>query len=296
MKKRIFASGGSGFIGKNIIESLGHKYNFFAPSHKQLNLLNPDLVHSYFSKYGPFDAVLHTAIVGGNRKTGDTVEDAFDSLRMFFNLASNKNQFKKFFYFGSGIEYGKEKPVKRFSEDDFAKRVPQSNWGLYKYICAKFVESHKNFVNLRLFGVFGKYEDYRIRFVSNSICKNILGIPITINQNIVMDYLYIEDLVTILDRFLNKPLKYNTYNITTGKGIDLITIVEKINKISKSKVAVSVVHKGFNNEYTGSNRRLLSEFSDIEFTDIDVAISQLYEWYQKRKNEVSKKGLLREYF
>lgn len=296
MNKKIFLSGTNGFIGKNIHQKLGQKYIFFAPSHKQLNLLNSNLTRGYFKKNGPFDAVLHTAIVGGNRKTGDTKEYAMDSIHMFFNLASNNKFFKRFFYFGSGIEYGKEKPIKKYSENHFGERIPQSNWGLYKYVCAKHVENTDNFINLRLFGVFGKHEDWRIRFISNAICKNIFNLPITINQNIVMDYLFIDDLIVIVDKFLNSKVKYKDYNVTPDDSTDLITLAKKINRIAKKKVGIIVNQKGLNNEYTGSNKRLKNEFAGIRFTKIDDAIVQLYTWYFTRKSKINRQDLLKDFF
>lgn len=296
MKKKIFLSGSSGFIGKNILEKLGQKYNFFTPSHKQLDLLNFELVQKYFKKYGPFDAVLHTAIIGGNRKTGDSCINAYDSMRMFFNIILNEKLFRRFFFFGSGIEFGKEKPIKKFSEDAFGERIPKSNWGFFKYVCAKYSQSKNNFINLRLFGVFGKYEDYRIRFVSNAIYKNILNIPIVINQNIVMDYLFVEDLVRIVDRFLTGKSKYGVYNITPNESLDLVTIAKKINSIGINKVKINIRHKGFSNEYTGSNERLKREFGNLRFTPIDDSILELYQWYLERKDKINRKELENDYF
>lgn len=296
MKLKIFLTGRDGFIGKNILEGLGTKYSFFAPSHKQFDLLDFLSVQEYFEKNGPFDVVLHTAIVGGNRITGDSKELAFGSMRMFFNLTSCDKFYKRFFYFGSGIEYGREKPIKSFSEDDFGKRVPQSNWGLYKYVCARFAENRDKFINLRLFGVFGKYEDWRIRFISNSICKNIFNLPITINQNVVMDYLYIDDFVRILDRFIKFNPRHNVYNVTSGTGIDLVSIAKKINMVCQEEVKIKIRKSGMANEYTGSNKRLLREFGGINFTKIDDAISQLYQWYKARKNKIKKENLLKDYF
>jgi len=296
VKKKIFLTGANGFIGKNILEGLSQKYNFFAPSHKQLDILDFYAVQKYYDKNGPFDTVLHTAIIGGNRKIGDSKEYAMDSLRMFFNLTSNNKFFKRFFYFGSGIEYGKESPIKNYRETDFGKRIPQSNWGLYKYACAKAVENTDNFINFRLFGVFGKYEDWRIRFISNAICKSIFNLPITINQNIIMDYLYVEDLVKILDFFLKKRSKFKVYNVTSGKGIDLLTLAIKINSIANKKVKIIIKREGIGNEYTGNNQRLVSEFKGFEFTGINVAILQLYRWYLKKRNKIRREDLLEDYF
>lgn len=296
MKKKIFLTGASGFIGKNIIEKIGKKYNFFAPTHKQLDLLNFDSVTKYFQKNGPFDLVIHTAIIGGNRMTGDDQKYAFDSMRMFFNVASGEKYFKRFFYFGSGIEYSKEKPIKKVSEADFGIRVPQSNWGLYKYTCAEYSQTHHKFVNLRIFGAFGKWEDYRIRFISNSICKNINSLPIVINRNIKMDYLYVDDLVLIIDAFINKQLKHNAYNLTPTKSTDLISIAEIINSHSKKRVPITVKNKGFSPEYAGNNKRLMKEIGNFKFTQIDEAISRLFQWYSNNPKNISIKNLSIDYF
>lgn len=296
MKKKIFLTGANGFIGRNIADKLSKKYIFFAPTHNQLDLLNFDSVSSFFQKNGPFDLVIHTAIAGGNRITGDGEEYAMSSMRMFFNIASNEKYFKRFFYFGSGIEYGKEKPIKKVSEVDFGVRVPKSNWGLYKYSCAEFVQTHHKFVNLRIFGAFGRWEDYRIRFISNSICKNINSLPIVINQNIKMDYLYIDDLVLIVDRFINKRLKFNAYNLTPTKSTDLISIAEIINSVSNKKVPVIIKNKGFSPEYTGNNKRLLQEIGNFNFTKIDKSISQLFQWYLNNPKNISVENLSKDYF
>ena len=40
--KNILITGGSGFIGKNLREQLQGKYNIYAPSHSELELLDYD--------------------------------------------------------------------------------------------------------------------------------------------------------------------------------------------------------------------------------------------------------------
>ena len=40
IKKRVFISGGSGFLGRHLIKELSKNYNVYAPSSKKVNLLN----------------------------------------------------------------------------------------------------------------------------------------------------------------------------------------------------------------------------------------------------------------
>ena len=297
MKKlRIFVTGSSGFIARNVIEQLGYKYDYIVPTHKQLDLLNSKSVEKFFKKDKYFDFVIHTAIVGGNRKFPNSPEIAIDNMRMFLNVARNETYFGKMIHLGSGIDYAKEKPLHKIKEADFDKYVPQDNYGFYKYICAKYIEHSEKNINLRIFGIFGKYEDASIRFISNSLCKYILKMPITINQNVYFDYLYIDDFVKILDYFLSNEVKHKSYNVGVGKSIDLITIAKKINNLSDHKSPIKVAISGLANEYTCNNQRLLKEIGKFKFTDFDVALRELYDWYFNRRHLLNKKDFLDNYF
>lgn len=293
-KLRIFLTGSSGFIGKNIYEKLKDKYDFTALSHKELNLLDTQAVENIFKKRGVFDVVTHCAFIGGPRKTTDTPSTLSENLRIFFNLERNRKYFKRFINLGSGAEYGKQNPLVRVSEDEFDKFIPEKTdyYGFAKYIIAKYIENSDNLVNLRLFGVYGKYEDSSFRFISNTICKSILGIPLTVKKNVYFEYLYIRDFVKIFDYFLTHKVRFRSYNVGRAKPIDLITIVNKINQIATHKYPIKVISKGLANEYTCNNNRLMNELKNFKFTDFDDSLKELYGLYLKRKNTLKKKNFI----
>lgn len=295
VKKRIFLTGGSGFIGRNILEQLSGKYHFIAPSHQQLNLEDFEKVEQTLKKMRP-DVVIHTANVGGNRKMKSTAEMAISNLKMFFSLARSEMNFKKMIHLGSGIEFGKERPVVGVEEVDFDKRVPIDLFGFFKYICARYIEKSEKIINLRLFGIWGKYEDYEIRFISNAICKSILRIPITINQNVFFDYLYVNDFIKILDYIINNDVTYKTYNVGRGEKIDLLTIANKINQLAPYRSRILIRRRGLGNEYTCDNSRLLKELRGFKFTSLDKSIQELYGWYLSIKSSLKKKSFLDDHF
>ena len=291
MKKTILILGANGFIGKNLLEQLGSKYRFSTPTSKELDLRNITQVDKYFSENN-FDVVINAAVIGGSRKEEYEKGMLEGNLRMFFNIVRNKKHFKKMIHFGSGAEYDKRAALIKVKEEDFDKRVPVDDYGYYKYLCSKYIENSDNIVNLRIFGMFGKYEDYRYRFISNAICRNILSLPITINQDVYFDYVYIDDFVRIVDYFINKKTKEKFYNIGTGERIDLLTIANAINKAADKKSKIIVKKIGLNKEYTCENKRLRLELTKkYRFTDINISISQLYNWYKKNKKLIDSKSI-----
>jgi len=285
---RIFLTGVNGFVGQHLKKYFQNKYKIIAPSRKELDLLDEKKVEGFFKK-NKIDVVIHTALVGGSR-TEEAVSSALDqNLRMFFNIIKNKKRFKRMIHCGSGAEYDKRFPIVKAKEEDFSKRIPVDEYGFGKYICSKYIENSENIVCLRIFALFGMGDDYRYRFISNAICRNIFELPITMKQNVYFDYIYIKDFVRIVEYFVKNKGKYKFYNIGAGKRRDIKTIAEKINEIANKKSKIIIKKKGLNNEYTCNNNRLLGEIPNFKFTDFDTYMVELYNWYKNNKIIVNPK-------
>ncbi len=291
--RKILITGGSGFIGHNLKELLSNDFKIYVPTSSQLDLTNSDKVRSYLKK-NKFDTVIHCAVYMVTRNSKkDPSKELRLNLRMFFNLTRCNKYFKRMFYFGSGAEYDMQNYIKKMDESYFDKNIPQDDYGFVKYISAKYIESLDNVYDLRLFGIFGKYEDWEIRFISNAICKVIYNMDITIKQNVFFDYLYVEDLTKVLKKLINiKKIPFKHYNICTGKSIDLLTIAKIIRDISGKNIKIIVKKTGLKQEYSGNNKRLLDLIGKFNFTPIEKSIEELYTWYLKNKKIVSKKKLL----
>lgn len=279
--------GSSGFIGKNLLAGLRKKYNIYHPTHKEVDLLDAKTVETYFVSH-KIDVVIYCAVVGGSRKE-EYIDNAFYiSTRMFFNIIRNKKHFKKMIFLGSGIEYDKSRPLVKVKEEEFDTFVPQDEYGFHKYVCSKFIEQVDYIVNLRIFGMFGKHEDYSLRFISNAMCRSIFGLPIEMNQDVYFDYVYIDDFIIIVEYFINHDATYKFYNIGRGTPINLLTIAEKINLIADYKSKIIVLKAGLNNEYTCDNSRLMQEIPNLKFTDFDCSLKDFYLWYKSIKKSLNK--------
>jgi len=290
---RILLTGSNGFIGKNIKESyLAHKYEVIAPRSNELNLLDQNSVEDYFRNKA-FDVVIHAACKPGHRNAINHDNLLNSNYRMFCYLQEHRDKFDKFINLGSGAIYDMRNYTSKMKEEYAGIHVPVDEHGLCKYIVDKEILHLDGFVDLRIFGIFGKYEDYAIRFISNAICKNIFNLPITLRQNRIFDYLYIDDLMPILDWFINNTPKHKAYNITPTKSVELLQVANMVNEIGQNKMPIVVAEDGYGIEYTGDNSRLIAEVgSNVRFMDYSSSIQKLYEWYVKNARIISKTVLL----
>lgn len=287
--------GGNGFVGKNLIEFLNqfpNQYRLFAPTSKELDLLDEKQVRTYLES-NKYDVVINAAIHNhGNNPMRERQKELEYDLRMFYNLEKYQDLYGKMLYFGSGAEFDKSCDIHHASDHYIGPNIPLNQYGLAKYIIAKTIEHSQNIYNLRIFGLFGKYENWETTFISGACCKAVKGVPITIRQNVLFDYLYIEDFCEIIRWFIDHEPTWKTYNIVSGKRVDLLTITNYILKKSKKTLPVYVCKEGLAKEYTASNDRLMREIGDFDFTPMEEAISQLYDWYCVRENEIDLYSLL----
>ena len=261
----IFVTGSKGFIGSHLKEYLKVNYaNYilFTPSSSDLDLYNERDVDNYILS-NKIDIIIHLANRGGGTASLDMKNVTEYNLRIFFNIVKHEKNVKKIISFGSGAEYSKHKAIVDAKEDDYLISQPHDEYGFYKAIASKYIEKSDKIVQLRVFGAYGENEDYRYKFISNSIVKNLLNLPIVINKNVYFDYIYIDDLIKIIDWFISNESKEKIYNVTTGKKIDLISLANLINETSDEQSEIRVLNDGLNNEYTSSNNRLLGDIGGV---------------------------------
>ncbi|MBQ9277750.1 MAG: NAD-dependent epimerase/dehydratase family protein [Lachnospiraceae bacterium] len=290
MPKKVLITGGSGFIGRNVFEHLkdNPQFEVMAPDSKELNCIEENEVKDYLKKNN-FDLVLNFAVYGdGIDKSKDGTKILDYNLRMYYNFARYSDMYGKMIYAGSGAEYDKRFPIIDVKEEDLKDRwMPSDQYGLMKRIVGEHIEASDNIYNFRLFGIFGKYEYYPLKFISNVCCKSIFDLPLSIRQDVYFDYLWIDDFLSILDRFLEIDVpKYHTYNVCHGEKILLSDICKTVNKISNKDNRIIICKEGLANEYTGSSNRIVKELQGFDFTGYYDSIEQLYKWYYDNKNEI----------
>ena len=281
--KRIMITGASerGFIGKVLKNALSDEYEVLAPTRETLDLLDGDAVAKWLHN-NPVDSIIHAAVHVPALHGVD--KEAENDLRMFFNLENCRDDYNTLIHFGSGAEYDKRFPIDNVTEDQIGRTIPASSYGLAKYAINQYTRRTDHVTNLRLFGIFGPQENWRVKFITGLCYKAVFGLPLTVRHHCMFDFMYIDDLLPIIRAALEGRLTQRDYNICTGTAIDIADIASLIQKHSPKKVDINLLSDKWDLPYTASNARLCGEIKPV-FTTMEQAVVKLIEYFESIKNE-----------
>lgn len=257
---KILFTGGSGFIGKEVIPLLlKDGYEVIAPSSSDLNLLNQSQVDDYV-KSNNFDIIIHSAIQGGRRNKKDDMDVFYNNMKIFENIFRHSKNVKKFINFDSGASL--------FNTD----KIPDSAYGFSKYIIARSVFNSFNGTNLRIYGCFGNLEESD-RFFSTNIKNYIEKKPIVIFNDRLIDFIYIKDFYKILKISLESDIK--DIDCVYKQKYYLSDLANLINKLNEHNVDVIIENKENISPFFGNFYDL-----SINFLGIEEGITECYEKYK----------------
>lgn len=283
----ITGAGPTGVTGRAIREYLENDYVILAPSSKELDLTDDAAVRSYFDAHH-IDFVVHCATYRSNiSQTAHMVDEELESnLRMYFALASQSDKFEKMVYLGSGAEYDKSRPIVNIKEEQFGESIPKNKYGFGKFIMNQHCRSSKNIYNLRMFGTLNKYERYTKNVVCNLCAKAVMGLPLTLKQDVRFSWVDIEDVAQAIKYLFEHEVSRHDYNIALPKPFKLSEIASVIQKISGLEDLIKYEQEGLNLEYSCSTEQFIKDFS-IELTDITTSIYNIYSQYTINKDSLS---------
>lgn len=230
MKKKILLTGGTGYIGKNIILKLSNQYDFvnlgrnFAPVYKNI-LWN---TNNEIDIDDEIDTVIHGASVIGNK--GYNLREYVDvNVRFTSDILDfcTKNNVKNLIYLSTGGVYGFKN--EKFKETDRCE--PQGIYNLSK----KFSEdlcllksSQMRIIIYRLFFPYGPNQKGRLfdNLIKNMIQKNVVNLNLGGFPKI--NPIYIDDLINII-KFDIESNNEGIYNVSGNEELSIENIARIIN-------------------------------------------------------------------
>jgi len=267
--KNILIVGATGFIGTSLIDllvkneynrvfAIGRKKNSFIESVevkcKNLQFIELDLTNlSEVIKIPSKIDILYYLVSGTHpAKSWDSPEDELNlnilPLINFMRLIVNSsvNLDKLVFLSSGGTVYGDtEIPENGFEE--YQSNMPFVPYGIFKKTqedLLRYYSKRLKFTlfNYRIGNVFGpnfsKQKDFGV--INIWLSKIVRGESIQIfgSHDIVRDYIFMMDLVAMLEYPLSANLEGGEYNISTGNHYSLKAVLEMIIQVCPMKVSV----------------------------------------------------------
>ena len=259
----ILITGGNGYIAKSLASELKKHHKVTTVTRSDFDITDSKQTNEWFQGKH-FDALVHAAIMGGSRLQADDSSILEMNLRMHYNLVANRDRFQKLISFGSGAEI-------------FA---PDTPYGLSKRMIANSIRQTENWYNIRIYGVFDENE-LPTRFIKSNIDRYLRREPIKVHRNRVMDFFYMQDLISIVKHYLDSQSLPKEIDCSYEKKQTLIDIAQLINQLDEYRVPIEVEQSGVS-LYCGDASKL-----DLSLVGFQQGLLNTFNSLKKRFNEVT---------
>ena len=275
--KRVLITGGSGYLGHKVIEtllslkalvySIDIKDDFQYPgvSYHHVNLLDINAVSDAVRKIQPV-FIYHLAASLDRTRDFSFVNVIFDTnLIGTVNLlnALKECEYKNFIFVSTSEVYGGKSLKPPFKEDD--NIIPASPYSLSKYCAEMSIKTYskiysKNYTILRLFNFFGK-DMPKSFFLPQLIDKLKKGEDFNMTGGEqIRDFLYVDDVLQAMVLSTSVNAYNEVFNVCSGYGKTIKEVAFEIKKKlnSKSKINIGALPYQENEvwEMTGDNSKI----------------------------------------
>ena len=310
MKNNILIIGATGFIGKNIIQTLLHTGNKLVLLRRSFSTISDTLKNNPLIKWinadlknnlliqeviekNNINIVIHLAssLVPSSSEESFNGELSNIILPTFKLIDYCLNHNIKFIFFSSGgTIYGKVNS-KTISEND--SRNPINYYGYSKllieeYILFKHRDNQLKYLILRPSNVYGRYQrvDKNQGFIAVAIDKILHDKTIEIwgDGEVIRDYINVEDVAIITKKLIENNIENKILNIGSGEGYSLNEILTIFSSNFSKDIKVKYTEKRtVDVDKMILDVSLLRENIDFTLTPLDRGISQYIDYLGLQK-------------
>ena len=304
--KRILLIGGSGFLGRNLINSfLGScdKLVVLIRSKKQILDISPNQENIQFVEAEIADTdkikklidlfnieiVMHLAseLIPSSNKTDfftEFEEIVIPTFKILHFLAQKK--VKIIFFSSAGVIYGNQETVITEKTDP----KPLNYYGYSKLLIEQHILLLSRILDLayvivRPSNVYGKYGKINKLqgFIELATEKILNDEPIEIwgSGNQTRDFIHITDFTKIIGQILSSNIKNEIINVAYGKSYSLLKIIEILEKSLNVKSTLIFSKRKIHIEHVKFDVSHLKSFFNYNLTSIDDGIELFLKNYQK---------------
>ena len=309
MKQVLYLSGGSGMVGKNILDHVdSKKYKILAPRKVDLNLLKANDVENFIANNSP-DLIIHAAgLVGGiEANISHPVKFFVENIQMGINIlkASQSNKVKKIINLSSSCMYPRNSKKALTEEQILTGELEPTNEGYAIAKCAitklcEYINKEDNSLSYKSVipcNLYGKYDNFDpssshlipgvIRKMHEAKIKDLKSVNIWGDGSARREFMYTADLADFIFYSI-KNFEKMPQNINVGIGLDY-----SINEYYKT-IAKVIGFKGkFDNDLSkpvGMKRKLidikkLNKFGWSHKTSLETGVEKTYKYFLEIKQK-----------
>jgi len=304
--------GGNGFIGSHLIDVLlrnNHNVRVFDIAYERYRepiknvdyrIASLDDLPSLYEAMLGIDIVVHLVSASVPSTSNlDAISDVNKNLISTLNILDGliKLGIKRLVYFSSGGAVYGNTTVKTINEEHHFN--PISSYGIIKATIEHYLSLYKviyglNTLILRPSNPYGPRQGHFIAqgVISTFLKKVQKGEPLSVfgDGHSSKDYIYIEDLVELCYN-LCLTCEEGAYNLGSGNGTNLLSIIDIINKVTNKKNEVNFSeYKSYDvSNFVLDISKLKNKIGDFSLTELDKGIAKTWDWICKNEQTLINK-------